>query len=163
MEENSELAAGLVFEDPSAGPAIPEERFFNEAEPKALEPIFETLSKSSVPVIQRAAEDLVAGSLYFNSSQGNPQLFGRRRGRRSVTLSVPTAYLNSAGAAVTVSGIQWAHQRGLVENGSGFQLNPGDSVTIESEGPVFVGPLPGQSAGVIQWLEVFDTWGGPVD
>jgi hypothetical protein len=91
------------------------------------------------------------------------QLFGRRKGRRSVTLACPTAMLNLAGSAVTVVGFQFSHNRGVVDNNSGFQVNPGDSVEVDAEAPLFVSPLPGNTYGCIQWIETFDAAGGPVD
>jgi hypothetical protein len=51
--------------------------------------------------------------------------------------------------------------QGQVQNFNGYQLNAGDSVTIASEGPVYVGPLSGASSvGVAQYIEEVNNPGG---
>lgn len=161
---NQALAGALVFQDPNIG-AAPDETtslFAEDQEPKAPEPFFALDTKDTVPVIQRAAEDHIDGALYFGSQTGSFQIGGRRKGRRHFTLWCPSAWTTPAGATVTPLGFQFGDVRSKVDNNAGAQINPGDSITIESEGAIWIAVLPGQSYGIVQYMEVFDTSGGPV-
>jgi hypothetical protein len=47
-----------------------------------------------------------------------------------------------------------------INTGQGAQINPGDSFMVDTEAPVWVGPLPGQTTGVVQVSECFNPTSG---
>lgn len=150
----------LRYEDPTEGAPI-EEPLFNEPASTPGEEFFAVASKAAVPVAQRAAEDYGARSVSFIEPY---RVANRRVGRRSITLSCPTSFtpFTSPNTPVTPLGFVFSNDRTNVETGVGFQVNPGDSVTIESEAPVWVAPLPGNASGMCQYVEDYDSPGGSV-
>jgi hypothetical protein len=86
-------------------------------------------------------------------------LLGRRVGRKYVVLSCPTTY----NGASNTTGFQVSDTRAYVDANAGYQVNPGDSIEIDTEAPVWVGVLNGNSTGVVQWSEVFNPAGGHSD
>jgi hypothetical protein len=110
----------------------------------------------AVPVWERASESHSTRALSFNTTA---MVVGRRPGRKYVVLSCPTTY---NGAANTL-GVQVSDTRAYVDAGAGYQLNPGDSLEIDTEAPVWVGPLTGNASGVVQWSECFNPLGGHSD
>jgi hypothetical protein len=124
-------------------------------------PLFQTEPLAAVPVSQRASDSFDARSIGFIEPT---KVAGRRRGRRSITLSCPATVTSSTGATSTPLGFQWSNDRTLVELGGygvGFQINPGDSATIESEAEVWVAPLPRNASGLCQYVECYDSPSGP--
>lgn len=119
---------------------------------------FDTDNATAVPVWERASTSFAASSQAIGT--GTTKLVGRHKGRKSVVLSVPVTITTSAGTS-SPKGIQFAHDPNLVDTNAGFQLNPGDSVQIDSEAEVFVGVLPGNTVGYVQYLEIFNVSGGP--
>ena len=79
--------------------------------------------------------------------------------RATSAFSVVSQAISSG--STSPNGFQWAHDRNLIDTGSGFQLNPGDSAQIDSEAEIFVGPLPGKTTGYVQAVELFNVLGGP--
>ena len=125
---------------------------------------FLTRSRDAVPVIVRSAESFL---LHWSGLQGwsgtARQAVGTRKGRRSVTFSVPATYTDASGTSHTTPGITLSHSRANVEAGVGVQLNPGDSWRIDSEAPVWVGGLPGASTYLYQAIETYDSPDGSID
>jgi len=122
---------------------------------------FNTTNEQAVPVYERATNSFSAYSQAIGAAA--IMLLGRHKGRKYVTLSVPTTITSITGATSTPNGIQRSHDRNLIDQAAGFQLNPGDSVEIDSESEVWVGPLPTKTTGLMQVLEVYHANGGPAD
>ena len=108
---------------------------------------FSVPNANAVPVWQRATTDWSTAALTLNSTNGTQQIAGRVTGRMSVTIWVP---------GIASHGIQFSQDRGAVDNNAGTPLNPGDSVTINSEGPVYAGCQSGQTAGTVYVLDLFN-------
>lgn len=123
-------------------------------------PFFQTEPLAAVPVAQRSADSSQVRAVGFTTPH---KIAGSRRGRRSITLSCPTTVTSSTGATSTPLGFQVSDDRSFLEVGGygvGFQVNPGDSLRIESEGVVWVAPLPTAASGYCQYVETFDSPSG---
>lgn len=124
---------------------------------------FATDNGRAIPVYQRAAHDFTAGQIYVGTANsGCSIVVGRQAGRRSVTIDVPTSYYNMAGNLVTspIGVVVGQTESELQSPGGGMQLLAGSSVTIETEGSVWVGLLPGQTTGFCQWVAEYNPAGG---
>jgi hypothetical protein len=121
---------------------------------------FNTDNKEAVPVYERATTSFSTTSQAIGAN--SQMLLGRHKGRKYVVLSAPVTITTLAGAT-TPKGFQWANDPNLIDTNSGFQLNPGDSVEIDSEAEIFVGPLPGNTTGYVQAVELYNTKAGPGD
>lgn len=111
-------------------------------------------------VNQRASERWRASVVVVSTNQGGTsQVVGRLKGRRSLTLWVPTQLVVGGALVVPANGIMFASTEGEIQNGAGAFLAVGDSVTIESEGAVAVGVPPGATSAFAQWLDLFDAPG----
>jgi hypothetical protein len=119
---------------------------------------FNTQNEQPIPTSERAtnAHNTVRVTLQADAFQ----LLGRRRGRRYVVLSCP-ATITTGGVGATPLGFQVSHDRNNVTVGIGYQVNPGDSLEIDSEAEVYVGPLPGNTTGTVQYSEAYTALGGP--
>lgn len=119
---------------------------------------FNTQNEQPIPTAERAtnAHNTVRVTLQADAFQ----LLGRRRGRRYVVLSCP-ATITTGGVAATPLGFQVSHDRNNVTVGIGYQVNPGDSLEVDSEAEVYVGPLPGNTTGTVQYSEAYTALGGP--
>ena len=121
---------------------------------------FETDNAKAVPVFERAALSHYTGAAQVNGTQ---MLLGRRAGRKYVVLSVPNSYIPlGSTVASTPNGVMVDDDRSGLDTSSGYQLNAGDSLEIDSEAPIWVGLLPGLTSGVVQFSEAFSPLGGPV-
>lgn len=114
----------------------------------------------SVPTWERATTEWTGTPTIVG--QNPVTLVGRRRGRRAVNLWVPTAYVTTTAGAFTVLGVQIARSPSELAANSGLQLNPGDSITLGTEAPVYVQALPGQTSGVVFFTELYNDLGGPL-
>lgn len=115
----------------------------------------------ALAVFERGAKSFTAGQIVVGTANGGTSIVvGRQKGRKNVTISVPATYTNSSGANVTPNGVVIAEQEGELQliNG-GFQVNPGDSITISTEAPVWAGLLPGKTSGFCQYLVEFNPSG----
>jgi hypothetical protein len=119
---------------------------------------FQTDALSAVPVTSRSAESFNGRAVSFTIPY---RVVGHRRGRRAITLSCPSTVTSSTGSTSTPAGFQWSDDRSFVEANVGFQVNPGDSVRIESEAEIWVAPLPTAASGYCQYVETFDSPSGP--
>lgn len=114
--------------------------------PAASKP-FDVPNANAVPVWERATTDWSTIALTLNSANGTQMVAGRVVGRKNVTLWVPgTATL----------GCVFSSDRGAIDNGGGTPLNPGDSITIGSEGPVYAGCQSGQTSGTVYVMDLFN-------
>ncbi|MDE1822634.1 MAG: hypothetical protein KGI98_17495 [Euryarchaeota archaeon] len=115
---------------------------------------FPTKAAEAVPVYERASEEIALGSQQVGTTA--LQVFPRRPGRKTLVISIPTTfYPVGSTVASTPTGVQVAQSESVITSGLGYQLQPGDSVEIDTEGPVFVGPLPGQAQGTFQYVETY--------
>ncbi len=121
---------------------------------------FDTANEQAIPVWERSSEDHQTNAVHLGA--GSFQLVGRRRGRKYVVLAVPST-LTAGGVGSTPLGCQVSHDRNNVDVGLGYQLNPGDSLEIDSEAPVYVGPLPGNTTGYVQYSEALNYPNGSLD
>ena len=108
---------------------------------------FDTKPGLAIPVWERATEEFAEQVLNLSSGMNAIAAAGRETGRKSVTLWVPS---------IASYGCQFSRIRGKVDNGNGMPLNPGDSITIGSEAPVYVGVQTGQSTGVVYVLDLMN-------
>jgi len=112
-------------------------------------------------VYQRAASDWNAGSVTVNANNGGTSIVvGRQRGREQVTLSVPTTWVTPAGSTITPNGVIISQTEGELQQNSGYQLNPGDSITIRTEAPVWVGLIDSNTTGMCLWMVTYNPAGG---
>jgi hypothetical protein len=114
--------------------------------PAAVKP-FDIPNSHAIAVWQRATTDWATTAFTLNSANGTIAIAGRLVGRLSITLWVP---------ASASHGIQFSEDRGTIDQGLGTPLNPGDSISIPSEGPVYAGCQAGQTAGTIYILDLFN-------
>ena len=110
---------------------------------------FSQTNAHAIPVYERAAANHITRS---NSVSSTQMLVGRRPGRKYIVLSCPSTW----NGATNTLGFQVSDNRNAIDTNSGFQVNPGDTVEIDTEAPVWVGVLSGNTAGVIQWVETFN-------
>lgn len=158
--DDTDFDAGPV-PDQQADPGEPVAAFTGndmQSVEEAPSPVTNNLpaKKDAVPVNERASESHNTRAYSINATS---MLVGRRAGRKYVVLSVPTTFNGSTNA----NGVQVSDTRAYIDANAGYQLNPGDSLEIDSEAPVWVGVLSGNTTGVIQWCECFDPQGGRSD
>ena len=131
--------------------------------PAVLGDAFQVENPDAFAVFERAAHDWQPNVIIVPAAAGASALLsGRVRGRKNITISVPTSYTPPGGSgSITPAGVLIGTDQGQVQNFNGYQLNAGDSVTIASEGPVYVGPISGASSvGVAQFIEEVNNPGG---
>jgi len=120
-----------------------------------------TDNADAIMVFERASSDFTAGVISINAQNGNTAIIvGRQKGRKSVTIWVPSTYTNSSGTSSTPNGVTVAQTEGEIQNNAAVQLNPGDSITINTEAPIWAGVLPGQTTGICQFLVEYNPAGG---
>jgi hypothetical protein len=115
----------------------------------------------ALAVFERASGKFTAGQIVVNSYNGGTSIVvGRQKGRKNVTISVPASYTAADGTSSTPNGVAIAEQEGELQliNG-GFQLNPGDSITISTEAPIWAGLLPNKTTGLVQYLVEYNPTG----
>jgi len=115
----------------------------------------------ALAVFERASGKFTAGQIVVNSYNGGTSIVvGRQKGRKNVTVSVPSTYTAADGTSSTPNGVAIAEQEGELQliNG-GFQLNPGDSITISTEAPIWAGLLPNKTTGLVQYLVEYNPTG----
>lgn len=159
----NELPPGVHPNDPSG----PDEAaaYLEEArsQPAATgKPAFSTDNGSAFPTFQRAASDWSVGVVIPNAATngGVATVVGRQRGRVAVKLWVPTQL--ASGVAVTAGVVIGPDENELQAPVNPTVLNVGDSITIETEGSVYCGVIPGQTTGVVQYLVLSNPPGGSV-
>jgi phage baseplate assembly protein gpV len=156
------LPPGVHPMDPSTGPdpvpALPDtvgNRYNTGAAP------YKTDNDGAVPVYQRAAHEWDVNIIVVNSTDAQPaEVVGRQKGRQSVTLTVPTTLPNGT----TPDGVVFGPNRGALQQtevgGGAGVLNAGDSVTINTEAPVYATVITGNATGAVQAVVEFNPPGG---
>jgi hypothetical protein len=123
--------------------------------------VWGTENGNALAVFERGSKSFTAGQIVVGTANGGTSIVvGRQKGRKNVTISVPATYTASDGTSSTPNGVAIAETEGELQliNG-GFQLNPGDSITISTEAPVWAGLLPGKSSGLCQYLVEYNPTG----
>ena len=122
---------------------------------------FATDNGQAFAVFERAASDFNAGAISITANNGGTSIVvGRVLGRKSVTIWVPTLWTNPAGVSAAPNGVLIGQTEGELQAGGGVQLNPGDSITIDTEAPVWAGLIPSKTSGVVQYLVTYNPAGG---
>jgi len=122
---------------------------------------FGTDNGEAFPVFERASSDWTAGSVVVGTNNGGTSIVvGRVRGRKTVTVWVPSTWTNPGGTSTTPNGVVIGQTEGELQSGAGAQLNPGDSITIGTEAPVWAALIPGKTSGVVQYLVEYNPAGG---
>ena len=115
----------------------------------------------AVPVFERSSSNFTAGSTQVNSSNGGTSIVaGRVLGRKSMTIWVPTTWTNPSGTSTSPNGVVFGETEGELQSGGGAQLNPGDSITLDTEAPIWIGLIPGKTSGVVQYMATYNPAGG---
>ena len=111
-------------------------------------PPFSVPPGRAMGVFQRASGDFSLNRFTINPTSGTGGVVRaapRTRGRVSVTVWVPSTASH---------GVVVAEDQGKAQLHSGAVLNVGDSITISTEAPVYVGLITGQTTGTFQVLEL---------
>ena len=123
-------------------------------------PRWATSNARALPVFQRLADDWATGVYVVNrssSGSGTIKVAQRRPGRTSLTLWVPSSYFPAGGALTTTpAGVIVAEDEGKAQEFLGVPLFVGDAMQIDSEGPVWASYQPGQTTGVVAWMDCWD-------
>ena len=115
----------------------------------------------SLMVFERSSSDFTAGVINITTANGSTSIIqGRQKGRKSVTIWVPSTFTNAAGTTSTPLGVIIGQTEGEVQQYAGVQLNAGDSITINTEAPIWAGVLGGNSTGLCQYLVEYNPAGG---
>jgi hypothetical protein len=116
------------------------------------------------PVFQRAAQAFSTGLVVVNATQqqgGTASVVGRMPGRLCLHLWVPTSVIIGGVLTATPAGVTFGpNEDELIQNLNASVLNVGDAIAIQSESPVYVGLVPGQMAGYVQFANYFNPPGG---
>lgn len=115
------------------------------------EPPWSVENEQAWPINQRAAHDWSANAYTLSSSRGPIQLAGRKRGRVSVIVWVPT----SASLGIVIS-----PDEGDIEQGAGITLSPGDSIELPTEASIYGGVIVGNTTGTAYVVELYNPPGG---
>jgi hypothetical protein len=110
---------------------------------------FSTSPGSALGVFQRASDAWSAQ--YYTVGQAQ-QVVGRQPGRVAVSLWVPSTATEGINIAPSIGEAQALD--------GGLNLNPGDSITIETEAPVWISPITGQALGYCNVVVTFNPEGG---
>lgn len=129
----------------------------------------------ALPVFQRGSHELAVGLAIVNQQNGGTALIvGRNKGRRQLRLWLPAnvatnQLLLPSGAALIGTGVintgilgcVVSAVEGELQVGGGIVINPGDpAITLEYEGSLYLGLLPGNTVGYCQWANMFNPPGG---
>lgn len=116
---------------------------------------FSTANTDAFPVFQRAASDWTSNRFTLGpaATQEPVQLAGRRRGRVSVLIWVPS----SASFGVVIGPTQGEVQAG---GSAGVLLVPGDSIELPTEGAIYAAADGTNASGTAYVVELFNPAGG---
>lgn len=145
-------SAGGIDEDQAV-----DEDHASERRPSGHQP-FDTKNLDAVPTFERASSDWTSGTAILGGSGVTFQVAGRQRGRKAITLSVPSSYPNVSAIVGVAIGNSESEIQGDAQQP--YVLNEGDSISIYSEAPVWVGLISGQTTGIVQWKVEYNPVGG---
>lgn len=121
---------------------------------------FSTDNGNAFATFERGSHDVFMGQATLSSGQQVYQISGRTVGRKAITLYVPSTLYAAGGTTSTPTGVIIGESEGKVQMGDGVQLPAGSSITISTEAPIWVGVLPGQTTGFVQYIEEVNPAGG---
>jgi hypothetical protein len=128
---------------------VPQEKAGNKF--KTGQPSFNTDSEDALAVFQRASQAWSGNSYSLSGAQ---PIVGRQKGRIEVHIWV---------SSTSALGVQIAPSASEVEATVGeIILNPGDSITLATEAPVWAAPIPGNATGSVNVVVIFNPAGGPL-
>jgi len=135
-------------------PGIPRDEEKDQQHRPGREP-WGTDNEEALPVYNRAAHDWTPGQVFCNTGTGNTGvsiIVGRQAGRARLTIWVPL-FMPSGAAPLGV--LVAPTREALFQGGLDcVVLNPGDSMTIDSEGPAYAGVIAGNATGFCQFLSL---------
>lgn len=114
-------------------------------------PPWDTDNEEALPVFMRAAHDWSIRTFTLNSTTGPIVVASRLKGCQSTILWVP---------ATAALGCVIAPTQGELNNGAGGTLNPGDSIELATEGPVYGGVIGANATGTLYVVRTFNPPGG---
>jgi hypothetical protein len=135
-------SGGPLHEAPTVPPDRPETHYQRGQQP------FSQDNSQALPVFERAAHDWTGNTWVLTQTR---QVAGRQVGRKSVTL------WNKSSSATSVF---FAPVEGEVDQGQALSLDPGDSITIPTEAPVYAGPGPLVASCTVQVMATYNPPGG---
>ena len=124
-------------------------RYSNRPEP------FGTSNDDALAIWERASHDWTGDTVTIGMPSPTVQLIGRQKGRKCITLWCP-----STGTAVCIAPVQGICDQQFQSGIGGLILNPGDSVTINTEAQVWAGILNGNTTGTVAYLAEYNPPGG---
>ena len=116
---------------------------------------FSTGNEEALAIWERASHDWTGDTVNIGMPNPTVQLIGRQKGRKCITLWCP-----STGTAVCIAPVQGICDQQFQSGIGGLILNPGDSVTINTEASVFAGILNGNTTGTVAFLAEYNPPGG---
>lgn len=141
---DAQLGIGVHPYDPSVDMTQP----YNNEAPVAEAPVlapqrgskpYQARNVDAVPVFERSSEKWTAQTLTLNNAEPL-QIAGKQKGRKELIVFVP----NTAAAGVII-----APTPGEVSMFQGVQLDPGATLTLKTEAPVYAGLISGQTSGIV--------------
>lgn len=123
---------------------------------RTARPPFLVENARAMAVYQRAAKTWDGGPVRILKGKEPASVAVRRRGRHSVTLSVPSTVVLSGVLVTVTNGVLVAASKGEAELTKGKVLNIGDSLTLYTEAPVYVTTLPTATTGIVTVIELYN-------
>jgi|HubBroStandDraft_6_1064221.scaffolds.fasta_scaffold291133_2 hypothetical protein len=116
---------------------------------------WDTDNEDALAIWERASHDWTGDTVTIGMPNPTLQLIGRQPGRKCITLWCP-----STGTAVCIAPTQGVCDQQFTSGIGGLILNPGDSVTINTEAQVWAGILNGNTTGTVAFLAEYNPPGG---
>ncbi len=104
-------------------------------------------------VFERASHEWAPRIWILSSNDEPKQIVGRQVGRKDITLWVPATLPSGSPLGVMIGRYP---EDCYNDNITGIVLNPGDSLTIETEAPVYAAVIPGNSLGNLYSITAFN-------
>ena len=162
LPEFGAYPAGIPMDDSTTPPQFPGDSpvpldTAELGEVRRGKPQFDTDNPDAVPTFERASHDWTGQ--YQTVGLSPIQLVGRQKGRKNTTIWVPAKDVNGNATQGVVIASSDAELQGAAAT-SAVVLNVGDSITIESEGAVWVACLPANTTGNVQYTTAYNPAGG---
>lgn len=120
---------------------------------------FDVPADQALGVWQRASADWDVGLVVVTAANdGVSKVVGRQVGRASLALWVPTSVIINGVLTATPAGVVIAPDPGNLFQGA--VLNVGDSLQLLTEASCYIGLLPGQASGYLQYVSLTNPVGG---
>lgn len=119
-------------------------------------PAFGTPTDKALGVFQRSAHDWTANRWVLSNNTNAVEVAGRSKGRTRIVLSCPTSANDTLSLGVVVGPTEGEVQNGI----GGWPIYPGESLTLDTEAPVWVGLLGANATGVVRVAAMINPPGG---